>query len=196
MYGDRIPPQGARTDPLSPLPGPGYNLDMTLETSIETLGWREWVALPELGIPGVKAKLDTGARTSALHAYFVEPFEENGVAKVRFGIHPLRRRPEIEQICVADVKDRRMVSDSGGHREKRYVIETTIRMKDRSWRAEITLTDREGMLFRMLLGRTALAGRFSVDPARSYVAGRSLARSYPRRKKSGVLQAVVSERGV
>lgn len=161
-----------------------YNLAMPPGTTIETLGWREWVALPDLGIPAVKAKLDTGARTSALHAYFVEPFEEDGISKVRFGIHPLRRRTEIEIICVAVVKDRRMVSDSGGHREKRFVIETQVQVGDQTWLAEVTLTDREGMLFRMLLGRTALAGKFSVDPAGSYVTGKSLARSYPRRKKS------------
>ena len=136
---------------------------------------------PDLGIPAVKAKLDTGARTSALHAYFVEPFEEDGISKVRFGIHPLRRRSEIELVCVADVVDRRMVSDSGGHRERRFVIETDHELAGSSWLAEVTLTDREGMLFRMLLGRTALTGRFAVDPARSYVTGKSLARSYPRR---------------
>jgi len=150
--------------------------------STGVLGWREWIALPDLGIPAVKAKLDTGARTSALHAFFVEPFEEGGVSKVRFGIHPLRRRSEIELVCVADVIDRRIVSDSGGHRERRFVIETTIQVGDSSWPAEITLTDRESMLFRMLLGRSALTGRFAVDSARSYVSGRSLARSYPRKQ--------------
>lgn len=160
---------------------------MSPENSIEALGWREWVALPDLGIPAVKAKLDTGARTSALHAYFVEPYEERGVSMVRFGIHPLRRRNEIALECVAVVKDRRMVSDSGGHREKRFVIETRLQLGDISWLAEVTLTDREGMLFRMLLGRTALAGRYSVDPARSYVAGRSLTRAYPRRKRKSRL---------
>lgn len=155
---------------------------MPADRPIEALGWREWVALPDLGIPAVKAKLDTGARTSALHAYFVEPFEENGVSRVRFGIHPLRRRPEIALDCVADVKDRRIVSDSGGHREHRFVIETRLELGARSWLAEVTLTDRESMLFRMLLGRTALAGRFSVDPALSYSTGKSLRRAYPRKK--------------
>ncbi len=91
-------------------------------------GWREWLSLPELDIPGLKVKLDTGARTSALHAFVVEPFESQGVLYVRFGVHPLRKRRDIQIYAQAQVSDRRWVTDSGGHREMRYVIETTVQL--------------------------------------------------------------------
>lgn len=135
------------------------------------IGWREWLALPELKIPAIKAKIDTGARTSALHAFFVEPYEQDGLAMVRFGVHPLQRRLDVELLCQARVKDYRQVSDSGGHREKRYVIETGVLVGTLTKRIEMTLTNRDNMRFRMLLGRTALE-ELLVVPDRSYLLGR------------------------
>ena len=145
---------------------------MVTANAVLTLGWREWVAIPGLGIPAIKAKIDTGARTSALHAYFVEPFDQSGRSMVRFGIHPIQRRTDIEVVCVAEAIDRRRVSDSGGHAEFRHVISAPLHIGDQSWPIEITLTDRDTMAFRMLIGRTAMQGHAIVDPSRSYLAGK------------------------
>ena len=135
------------------------------------LGWREWVTLPDLHIGHIKAKIDTGARTSALHAFTVEAFNEKGKKRVKFGIHPLQKHTHEEVFCVADVKDERIVTDSGGHKEKRYVIETPVKIGDAHWAIEMTLTNRENMGFRMLLGRTAMESRFLVKPDASYLLG-------------------------
>ena len=135
-------------------------------------GWEEWLALPDLGVPAIKAKVDTGARTSALHAFRVEPVTRDGVDWVRFWVHPQQRSHDEEVCCEAPVLDRRVVRDSGGHEELRYVIETTVRVGGEDIRAEATLTDRDSMRFRMLLGRTALRKRFLVDSGRSYLGTR------------------------
>ena len=136
------------------------------------LGWREWVALPDLGLPALKAKVDTGALTSALHAFLIEPYSRDGRDMVRFLIHPLQRNQEFSVECHCPVYDFREVADSGGHREMRYVIQTVIDLSGERWPIELTLTNRDTMLFRMLLGRRAMVDRFVVDPAASYVSGK------------------------
>lgn len=146
--------------------------------TLTTIGWREWLVLPALGIPAVKAKIDTGARSSTLHAFQLDSYRDRGAERVRFAFHPLRKRDDLALVCDTDVFDRRVVSDSGGHREKRVVIETPVRLGDQEWTIEVTLTNRDTMLFRMLLGRTALAGRYLVDSRRSYCFGRTLRHSY------------------
>ena len=137
-----------------------------------TLGWREWLALPDLGIPAIRAKLDTGARSSALHVESLETFRERGALKVRFMVRPRRRGGRV-MACVAPVTDRRPVTDSGGHRSERWFIQAGIELAGRQFVAEINLSDRHAMLFPLLLGRSALAGRFLVDAGLSYTCPRS-----------------------
>jgi ribosomal protein S6--L-glutamate ligase len=132
------------------------------------VGWEEWVALPGLGLPAIKAKVDTGARTSALHAFRIEPFGPADAPMVRFGVHPVRGRTDIEIFCSAPIADRRDVISSNGERETRYIINTDIEMGGRRWPIEISLTNREGMAYRMLLGRQAIGDDMMVEPRTSF----------------------------
>lgn len=144
-----------------------------LPSEMLTLGWREWVGLPQLGLPCLKAKVDTGARTSTLHAFELRPFNENGQHKIEFKIHPQQKNADLVVTCVANIIDERAVTDSGGHREHRWVISTPLTIGPYSWPIEITLTSRDSMMFRMLLGRTAMNGMAVVDPSRSYLVGKN-----------------------
>lgn len=137
-----------------------------------TVGWREWIALPELAIPHIKAKVDTGARTSALHAIDIEPFDRDNKPWVRFTVQPVQRHRELKVHCEAPVVEQREVMDSGGHRETRYVISTQLQLGGHKKLIEVTLTSRYGMRFRMLLGRTAMKPDIVCDPGSSYMLGR------------------------
>lgn len=144
------------------------------------VGWREWLQLPEIGVAGIKAKVDTGARTSALHTHDYEVYQREGVDWVRFHLHPLPRSRDIELSCEAQVLAFREVKDSGGHAEHRPFILTTAKLGAFEWPIELSLTNRESMRFRMLLGRTSLVPHFLVDPRRSYLLGKRPRRLYAR----------------
>lgn len=148
------------------------------------IGWREWVSLPDLNIPAIKAKIDTGARTSALHTFHIETYKQGKKEFIKFKIHPLQRKTDIEIECTARLLDKRVVKDSGGHAEERYVISTPIKLGELFIPAEITLTNREDMKFRMLLGRSALTKEnIEIDPGSSYLLGKKLRRAYSIKKK-------------
>jgi hypothetical protein len=160
------------------------SVDPDEKPQIRQVGWREWAAFPELGIMRIKAKIDTGARTSALHTFELETYTECKETMVRFGIHPLQRQTDLEIFCTAKVIDERVVRDSGGHPERRLVIRTPIRLGDQEWPIEVTLTNREDMLFRLLLGRSALTDAgLCVNPKASY-----LARSARRAHKTKLIR--------
>ena len=129
-----------------------------------TFGWEEWVALPELGLPAIKAKIDTGARTSALHAHDIEVFGPASKPKVRFNVHPVAGNEDITITCSAPIIDRREVTSSNGEAELRYVISTKMDVAGQSWPIDVTLTNRAGMTSRMLLGRQALTDHITISP--------------------------------
>ena len=143
---------------------------------IRRVGWREYLALPDLGVRRIKAKIDTGARSSALHAFNVERFRRRGKIMVRFAIQPLQRSNKRVVIAEAEMIDERVVRSSNGVHDLRPVIITSVELLGQSWPIELTLASRDAMGFRMLLGRLALVDRFLIDPGRSYLGGR------PKRK--------------
>lgn len=134
-------------------------------------GWREWASLPGLDIHAIKIKLDTGARTSALHATRIRPFERDGVPWVAFEVNPVQRGRKIAIACEAAVVNQRCVRSSSGQTEERYVIKSSLRLGNRQRVIEITLTNRDEMGFRMLLGRRAMKRWVVVDPSKSFIQG-------------------------
>jgi hypothetical protein len=140
--------------------------------ALVNIGWREWVGLPDLSIRSIKAKIDTGARSSCLHAFDIEPFVRDGQQWVRFDVHPIQRNDRLVKRCEAVVFDRRHVRSSNGLTSERFVIQTTLMVVGQPVPIELTLANRDAMGFRMLIGREAMRGRFLVDSGRSYFGGR------------------------
>ena len=150
------------------------------------VGWREWVSLPELGVNSIKAKLDSGAKTSAMHAWDQEIYDQGNQPWVRFCTHPLQHDLDTSVDCKAPLADHRWITNSGGTREHRFVISTTLEIAGMSWPIELSLTNRDEMGFRMLIGRDAMRGHLVVDPSKSYCMGkRKLTFTTPDKKLSG-----------
>ena len=148
-------------------------MDKEAKSDSKIIGWREWVSLSDLGLVAIKGKIDTGAKTSSLHAFDIELVEKETKTYVNFKVHPLQNDLTVVINCQALLIDRRIVTDSGGHKEERYVIRTTIVLSGIKKRIELTLTNRETMKYRMLIGRGALK-QFYIDPTQSYLAGKTL----------------------
>lgn len=136
------------------------------------IGKEEWASLPELGLPAIKVRVDTGAKTSSLHAFNIQPFREDGKKYVHFDIHPLQNNRKIIQSCRGLVVDQRDVKSSSGEKERRHVIKTALKMGEESWEVEVTLTNRDSMGYRMLLGREAMKERVLIDPDSSFCLGK------------------------
>ena len=145
---------------------------MTSDLSYTLAGWREWVSLPGVGVPWIKAKLDTGARSSAIHAFDLEELEKDGATWVRYSVHPWQKSDADAVAVESPVVDVRQVRSSSGHADERYVVMMDLSLMGRTITAEMTLSRRDEMGFRMLVGREALRQGYVVDPARSYLGGR------------------------
>lgn len=143
-----------------------------IQSPLPIIGWREYIALPKLGIPEIKVKIDTGARSSALHAFDIETFQGNGKIMVRFKVYPYQRDNHRTVFAEAEVIDHREVRNSGGYAQLRPVIQTNVKLGEFAFPIELTLTNRGNMNFRMLLGRQAIRRRFLVDAGRSFLQSR------------------------
>lgn len=163
-----VAPAANRPDAMA-TPRTARNRDATV---LPRVGWREWITLPALLPQPLKAKIDTGARTSAVHAFDIREFRAHGRRRVEFFLHPLQRQRAPEVRCEADVFDQRIITSSNGQRDRRIVIVVDVSLGEARWPIELTLADRDQMGFRMLLGREALRGRFLVDPGRSFLQSR------------------------
>ncbi len=158
----------------------------------KTIGWKEWFSLDCLGLPAIKGKIDTGAKTSSLHAFNIENFYLEDVEYVKFDIHPLQKNKKLSRTCYARVVDRRMVSDSSGKKEKRFVIMSDVKIGEKKVRIELTLANRDSMAFRMLLGREAIKqSKLLVDISKSFLCGKKkrseIVKLYKKNKPNSVL---------
>lgn len=135
------------------------------------IGWREWAAFPDLGVTAINAKIDTGAKTSAIHAFHIRETDVDGIPHVSFRLHPVQRRKKPEIACCVPIADRRTITSSNGQKQDRFVIVTRLTMGERTWPIELTLTDRDEMGFRLLIGREALKKRFLIDASGAYRLG-------------------------
>jgi hypothetical protein len=144
---------------------------MRARQSLVLIGWREWAALPDLGAARIGAKIDTGAKGSALHATKIKQFETGGVRHVEFWLQTLQGKEPREIFCHAPIAGKRLIKSSNGLEEERIVIETDLHLGEHRWTIELTLANRETMEFALLIGRDALGGKFRVDPAASYLCG-------------------------
>jgi ribosomal protein S6--L-glutamate ligase len=156
------------------------------------LGSEEWCSFPEIGIPAIKARVDSGAKTSALHAINIAPFLKEEENWVKFDINPIQNNLKTVIHCQAKLVDKRIVKSSSGFREQRYVIQTTLKIGNDSWEIEMTLTNRDSMGFRMLLGREAMSGRILVDPEQKYLLGQTTSETL----KNLYIDAIVNKSGL
>lgn len=140
-----------------------------------SIGWQEWVSLPNLKIPAIKAKIDTGAKTSSLHSFKIKPIIKNRKDFVRFSVHPIQRNKTVSISCCCPIFDIRNVMSSNGLVEERFVIQSLLCLGNEKWEIEITLSDRDPLQFRMLLGREALDSRVVIDPSKAL-----LTKKYPK----------------
>jgi hypothetical protein len=147
-------------------------------------GWREWVQLPDIDVPWIKAKLDTGAQTSSLHASSIRPFDRDGEDWVRFRVRPWQDSPDDSVLVELPIQDRRNVRSSNGHVQERIVVRMRIVLLDKTIRTDVTLSNRSAMGFRMLIGRRALRRGIDVSSRDSYLGGRAPRET--RRRNRGV----------
>ena len=152
--------------------------------SFGIIGWREWLDLPELGIAEIKAKIDTGARSSALHAFHIKEVEKEGQRMIHFQVHPYQKDKETTVNCEAKLLEWRHVKNSGGHKQYRPVILTPVEIGGQVWNIELTLTNRDVMGFRMLLGREAVRDRFLVHPGDSFLLSHSKHKKHKKKTHS------------
>lgn len=161
----------------------------TLNTKV-IIGNQEWCAFPELNIPAVKARVDSGAKTSSLHAFNIKTFNKNGQDWVGFDIHPIQKDKKTNIYCEAPLIDKRFVKSSNGKSKRRFVIMANLRLGDMNWPIELTLANRDSMGYRMLLGREAMNGRLMIDPDESFLLGQhtrqSIARLYGIKKRKKI----------